>query len=631
MPIFLCIALHLWVLLFYSIARIVFLLWNWSFFQFQSSSDLLGAFVGGLRFDISATAILTAPVFILATVLFLIQSFHKKTRWSSWVILGAFLLIHLPFFTLNFIDSEFVNFLGRRLTVDALFFSREVPGKFWSLILSYLPLALTWLVVSLGLIASGFLITKKFYFQRDYHKSLITAFSVVYLLALVVGARGGLQNKPINFAHAQIFSSPMMNNLLMNSSFTMIQSFKRQSLPRDVFFENQKEMLGYLDPAGSVLQPVKIAANKPNIVLIILESFALEYVGYAHEDRHGYTPFLDEISEKSIFFNHAFANARRSIEGIGAIMGGIPALMNEPFISSQYLTNYFLGVGTLLQKEGYDTSFFHGTKNGSMYFDQFMKSAGVQNYYGLNEYPEKNDFDGTWGIWDEPFLQWTASVLEGKKEPFFASIFTLSSHHPFKIPEHYQNRFPKGELDIHESIGYTDQALFQFFKTASQMPWFNKTIFIITADHTYKSVRPEYDNELGPYRVPLIIYSPGVKLPAVDESQIVQHIDILPTILDLVGAEQKERNHLGRSIFDLRDRFAINFLDNRYHLITKDYLIRYKRGGDFEMYSTQDFDLSQNLLEPKAEKEKLENRLKAAIQYFSQGLWDNKLYYPSGR
>lgn len=161
MPIFLCIALHLWVLLFYSIARIVFLLWNWNFFQFQSSSDLLGAFVGGLRFDISATAILTAPVFILATVLFLIQSFHKKTRWSSWVILGAFLLIHLPFFTLNFIDSEFVNFLGRRLTVDALFFSREVPGKFWSLILSYLPLALTWLVVSLGLIASGFLITKK--------------------------------------------------------------------------------------------------------------------------------------------------------------------------------------------------------------------------------------------------------------------------------------------------------------------------------------------------------------------------------------------------------------------------------------------------------------------------------------
>ncbi len=631
MPIFLCLALHLWILLFYSIARVVFLLWNWSFFHFQSTSDLVRAFVGGLRFDISATAILTAPVFILAVVLYIIQSFHKKKRWSSWVIFGAFLLIHLPFFTLNFIDAEFVNFLGRRFTVDALFFSREVPGKFWSLILSYIPLALTWLAVSLGLVVSGYVLTKKFSFQRAYRQSFITAFSVIYLVGLFVGARGGLQNKPINFAHAQIFSSPMMNNLLMNSSFTMIQTFRRQSLPRDVFFKDQKEMLGHLDPGGGILPPVKIAANKPNIVLIILESFALEYVGYAHQDRHGYTPFLDEISEKSIFFHHAFANARRSIEGVGAIMGGIPALMNEPFISSQYLTNYFLGVGTLLQKEGYDTSFFHGTKNGSMYFDQFMKSAGVQNYYGLNEYPEKNDFDGTWGIWDEPFLQWTASVLEEKKEPFFASIFTLSSHHPFKIPEHYAGRFPKGELDIHESIGYTDQALFQFFKTAEKMPWFKNTIFIITADHTYKSVRPEYDNELGPYRVPLIIYSPGIKLPEVDQNQIVQHIDILPTILDFVGAKQKERNHLGRSIFDPRERFAINFLDNRYHLITKDYLMLYKRGGDFEMYSIQDFDLTQNLLEPKEVREKLENRLKAAIQYFSQGLWDNKLYYLSGR
>ena len=104
----------------------------------------------------------------------------------------------------------------------------------------------------------------------------------------------------------------------------------------------------------------------------------------------------------------------------------------------------------LLQKEGYHTSFFHGAKNGSMYFDQFMRTAGVKEFFGLNEYPNQDDYDGTWGIWDEPMLQWMSSKLNGFKQPFFSSIFSLTSHHPFVVPVKYRDQFPKGSVEVIE-------------------------------------------------------------------------------------------------------------------------------------------------------------------------------------
>jgi phosphoglycerol transferase MdoB-like AlkP superfamily enzyme len=617
--------------MFYSIERMQFLFWNWSYFQHQDVKDILWAFVMALRFDICATAILGAIPFLF---FWLLQLFYQKPlslKAQRWC-LGLFLLFEMPTMLLNLGDAEFINFLGRRYTFDALFFFREIPGKFWQLFFYYWNLNLIDLTIlgAFAFLLIGWLPKKvKFLEWPSWPKTL--GWGLVLFVGLGIGARGGLQNKPINFAHAQIFVHPMMNNLALNSSFTFLQTIKRQSLPRDQFFSSV-EMLQLLSKGSSQksLLEGQRPTKKPNIVLIILESFSLEYIGYANKGE-GFTPFLDELASKSIFFHQAYANARRSIEGIGAIMGGVPALMNEPFISSQYLTNYFLGTGTWLQKEGYHTSFFHGTQNGSMYFDQFMKSAGVQNYFGLNEYPHPQDFDGTWGIWDEPFLQWMETKLGTFPQPFFSAVFSLSSHNPFRLPPGYEGRFPKGTSEIHETLGYTDYSLRKFFEKAQKEPWFQNTIFIITADHTYKGTRPEYNNELGHYRIPLMIYSPGVKLPKPDESQIVQHIDILPTILDLIGIQEKEKNYLGVSVFVPGDRFAVDFSDGRYWFITKDYFLTHNQGADYQMFSMKDPSEITPLEQPAGRKKDLEDRLKACIQYFSQGMWDNKLYYPMGR
>jgi len=639
LPLLLLLISFALTLVFYEISRLIFLLWNWHLFQQQSWTDLVLTFLYGIRFDLSAIAILSAIPFFFALGLALIHRRDLKFQMlGSRLVLGVFLLIQGPFLVMNMVDAEFVNFLGRRTTFDALFLAREVPGKIWSLIGYYWLLAAMTTLLLLTLVVVVFWGANKIARNSWAQNALLSwkkagLFAVCFFVLLFVSARGGLQKKPINFAHAQIFVTPAVNNLVLNSSFTFLQTIKRESLPRDRFFSSPAELEAHLNPSGEPRSQMQgyHPGVRPNIVLIILESFSYEYTGPG-----GYTPFLDSLAKKSLAFNNAFANARRSIEGIGAIMGGIPSLMNEPFISSQYLTNYFLGVGTLLGKAGYETNFFHGAQNGSMYFDQFMKSAGVKGYFGKNEYMNEHpghsqDDDGTWGIWDEPFFQWTLQKMQSFPQPFFTAIFSLSSHHPFRVPEVYQGKFPKGNLDIHESVGYTDYALKEFFSEAKKQPWFKNTIFILTADHTYKSSRPGYDNEIGHYRVPLMIYSPEIVLPKVDPDQIVQHADILPTILDLAQIPQTERNELGRSIFVPQDRFAVTYIDGRYLYITRDYFLQYHRGGDFQMFSMKDPDQKKPLSEPVAEKLKLTQGLQAVIQYFSQGMWDNRLYYPTGR
>src|SRR5262249_40471257 len=198
------------------------------------------------------------------------------------------------------------------------------------------------------------------------------------------------------------------------------------------------------------------AERRDNVVIIIVESLSAQYTGMGEPTR-GYTPFLDELGKKGILFKNHFADARRSIDAPPAILAGLPHLVDETFYCAQQ--KQLVGIGSLLKEHGYRTSFFHGGRNGTMYFDIFSKRMGFDNYYGLNEYPNRRDYDGTWGIYDEPFLQFVGRELTSYKEPFASVVFTLSSHNPYKIPAQYEGVFRKGELPILESVGYVDYSM----------------------------------------------------------------------------------------------------------------------------------------------------------------------------
>ncbi|MBC7371226.1 MAG: LTA synthase family protein, partial [Bdellovibrionaceae bacterium] len=532
---------------------------------------------------------------------------------------------------------------GRRFTYDAFFIVGEIPGRLGGIFATYWLLFSVNIVIMFLLVYGSWKILSRNRFarwsatpdQREIPFYIVAVLTVI--VVVVIGERGGLQRKPMNVVTAHVFAAPVLNNLVLNSTYTFIKSFGVESISREVYFSDHDEMLKYLNGGsekGATAQSLMDGQRpkKPqNVVIIILESFSLEYMGQINGDK-GYTPFLDQLSHKSLFFKNSFANARRSIEGVAAVMAGIPALMSEPFISSQFISNYFVGLGSMLGSHKYNTSFFHGGNNGTMHFDSFAKSAGLEHYYGANEYPNSADNDGTWGIFDEPFFQFMKTKLDESPKPFLAGVFSLSSHNPYRIPDQYREKFPKGPIEILETVGYADYALQRFFEEASKQPWYEDTLFVITADHTSLNFRPGYDNELSRYRVPILFFHPNYQWPqGIDPDQVVQQIDILPSIMDFLGFENKEVNYLSRSVFIPGERTATMYLDGRYLLAAKDHFLDWPKDGEIKMYDISDSILKQPLQEPATRKQELENRLKASIQYFNEAMWDNRLYYPSGR
>lgn len=611
-----------------GVARVEYLAWNWASFSHQGVGDLALAFLVGARFDLAASAWLIAPILLFSLMPW---PAALEPAWRR-IAFAVFVVLQVPFLILNLADTEFVNFVGRRMTADVLFIVGEAQGKVGGLLQTFAVL----FAINTVVVAAQVFFAWKIVFapsraaRPEWAPSGRLArgtLAVLLFLLTVLASRGGWQNKPISFVNANVFAAPLLNNLVLNTSFNILKNLEQENLPRVKFFDDRAEMLKHLNGAGAA--PSLLEGRRPsrpqNVVVFILESFGSEYWGAA--GGAGWTPFLDSLAAKSLFFKNGFANGRRSIEGVAAVMTGIPALMNEPFITSPFTANRFVGLGTSLTERGYQTAFFHGGHNGTMHFDSFMKSAGVDRYYGASEYPNPKDDDGTWGIYDGPFFQWMLAQMNGFKTPFLAVNFSISSHNPYALPPEARDRYPEGPLPIAKTIRYTDEALKDFFAAAEKEPWFKDTLFVITADHTFKAPSPEWDNEISRYRVPILFYHPNFTWPAgLDRDQIVQQIDILPSVLDVLGLPTDEGLALERSVFQPGERTATLFLDGNYMIVAKDFYLQQPRGAPGQMYSMTDPAAAHPLTEPMTRKVDLELRLKAAIQYFSEGMWDNRLY-----
>lgn len=626
---------------FYSVMRIEFFLWHFHQLTQRSILEILWAFCVGVRFDCSAVAYLSALPLLASLIPW--GNLRLSLRQQNVAQWGSFVVLQTPMAIVNLVDTAYVDFVGSRFTWDTLFLFGEVQGKLWSFLAPFLGLfwvntivllAYLWLCwKSLQRMDAILARTRKtgqgHAFVGLALQNVALAFLAIVLV--IVAARGGWQKRPLSFVHANVSPVPLLNHLVLNSTFTVLKSYSEAKLPRVQYYADSHVLLAHLN--GGIVGASSLEGKRPpppqNIVVMMLESFALEYTGAAGTP--SYTPFLDRLARRSVYFPKAVANGRRSIEGVAAVMAGIPALMREPFISSQFASNTFVGLGTVLARQGYETAFFHGGKNGTMYFDSFMKSAGVEKYFGANEYPHPEDHDGAWGIWDEPFLQWTVHKMGEFKTPFMAAIFTLSSHQPFQIPAQYTERFPEGPLPILKAVQYADFALERFFASASRQPWYAHTLFILTADHAAMHFRPEFDNHIGNYQIPLVFFHPQRELPLGNTDQAVGQIDILPSIMDFLQVEHPVKNYLGRSVFVPGERATVNFIDGRYLIMTeKDWLVWSPVAGTAlnaspRLYSLLDGAGTQ-ALQDVSRTEWLVNRIKAHMQYFSEGMWDNRLY-----
>jgi phosphoglycerol transferase MdoB-like AlkP superfamily enzyme len=603
------------VLFIYQISRVLFYFLNTSAFKIFNFQTVKGGFI----FDLAAIAYINI-VFIIAH--FIPGNFKYKSGYQKKLKI-SFYAVNLLFIATNFIDTAYYRFAGRRSTfsmITARGMEREAIGLLPSFLIEFWYITVLFLIVSflfwklLPTFKQGN--TIKNLNKKDFVKQFTCLIFTIAIGLLV--ARGGFRKKPIKIVDAVEYGELGNSALVLNTPFSILKTVTKKENIEKVHYFDEKELVSIYNPV------INLKSNEPtikkNVVVIILESFGDENVG------RGYTPFLDSLITKSHYFKNGFANGKVSIDAVPSILSSIPSLMNNSFISSSFSLNKVNGLPKILKKEGYNTSFFHGAFNGSQNFDQYAKVAGFDQYYGKNEYNGVDAFDGKWGIYDEEFMQFFCHKLSGFKQPFFSSIFTISSHNPYKIPERYKGKFPKGTTTIHECVGYSDFALRQFFNTAKKQGWYKNTLFVISSDHTSSEGDQAIDKtNIGKFSIPILFFDPSnPEFAGIDENNF-QQIDIMPSILDYLNIKT-EMISFGKS-YKSKNNFVVYYLQDTYHYILDDYYLAFANNKAIGLYNwKKDILLKNNLLKTEKEKtEKMSRFLKAYIQTFYERVTNNTL------
>ena len=619
--------------IFYFIARILFFAFNSDLLKVDSIADFLSLCYYGLAFD--TTAILYVN---LLFILFSILPFYKNTnagyqKFLFYLYFGT----NLVAYSTNFIDFIYYKYTYARTTIVALNVIEHETNKtklflsfmvdYWYVLALFILFSALWVLLYKRVQVKPLLPTKKLqYFGFSILNFLITA------TLIIGGIRGGdfkKSTRPINLLDASRHVKNIVHSdIVLNTPFAIIRTmFSNSFIKTNYQGVNEQVILEKIQP---IKQYHNNPATKPNVVVFILESYGREYIGAFNKNSNipnykSHAPFLDSLSQHSMIFTNAYANGRQSIHGMSSVLAGIPSF-KDAFTSSPYPKQKIESIVSTLKGDGYNTSFFHGAANGSMGFLGFGNILGIDNYYGRTEFNDDSQFDGFWGIWDEPFLQFMKKTLDTKKAPFFASVFTVSSHEPYIIPDKYKNTFHEGELPIHKCAEYTDYALKRFFNEAKKAPWFKNTIFVLVADHCNQTLYDEYQKPINRYAVPIIIYKPNSNLVGVNDD-LAQQIDIYPTILDMIGYNKPFRSW-GRSLFDKTTvPFVINSTGNIYQFSKGNYICTFDGKVATGFYDKNDKALKTNLLPNRnAEMDDLELSCKAFIQDYMNRVVDKKLY-----
>lgn len=620
------------VMLLLTLCRIGFFLFNMSYFSDLTFSGFLFLLWGGLQFDLTAMLYANLLYILLMVVPFDFRFRYGYQEFARYVffITNGFAL------ATNVADFIYYKFTLRRTTADVFRqFENEqnMGGLFFRFMLDYWYAVLFWimLVTIMVIVYNRIRIWGPQVKNRTvYYIAGVLAVPVIAYL-IVGGIRGGFRHstRPITLSNAGAFvSHPRDISIVLNTPFSLIRTIGKTKVQKADYF------------APSVLNSIYSPVHTPqdtsafratNVVVIILESFSREFFGALNRDSGGgaytgYTPFLDSLIGHSKTFVNAFANGRKSIDALPSVISSIPSL-GVPYFLSPYSANAINSLPGLLEKEGYHTSFFHGAPNGSMGFDAFAHLAGIDHYFGMDEYGNDQDFDGMWGIWDEPFLQFYARKLNTFPEPFASTFFSVSSHHPFEIPEQYEDTFAGGPMPIHHCIQYTDYALRRFFAEASKMPWYRNTLFVITADHTSSNIgHAEYRTGWGLYSIPLIFFRPDNSLASL-ERDIVQQTDIMPSVLGYLHYN-KPYIAFGRDIFrEDSEPVAFNYKDNTYQLFSGDFVLIFDGTRSVGLYNFKTDKLMQENLvgEMPARVARMERTIKAVVQQYNNRMVEDRL------
>ncbi len=563
------------VLIYYVIFIFVFQIYRIALYHSYSNlfNDIdflsfLKIIILGCRFDFSSTSVL-----LIIPIILLITPIPITGHWLYRRFIASIIYIELAVLIV-FLNSDYLyfNYVKRHITNELLFILKD-----WDYLISEISSNLFIFIIILFIIIFSYpFFIKYLVSEKKNRQRSITGFILIVLLMIIIG-RGGFQRKPISVIDAYQHGSANQGHLILNGFFTASHySISTNLIERDLKEETSYiETLELLSSSNSEFPLAKKhieSRNKTfkNAVVIFVESLTPKYIDSLSGNNYGVTPNIDMLVKKGLIYNNFFANGQRSIEGVQAILTGIPPLPGIPDLT--VLSVNYSRIGEIAKANGYRTIFVTTTLREAFSLDLMVYAAGIEEYYGQEDYPLLlnyiDDAERYLG-WDYEAFMHLLEKLDGENKPFLAFVNPSSDHSPFARMHEPFTRYEHGtnsEGGFLNMLHYTDWALGEFITKFSKRKDFHETVFIITADHAM--VHFQDGDPYNKFRIPLIVYSPGNIKPGKSEL-FASQIDLMPSLINLLNLKGNYSS-IGKNIFDSKNGYAVTKEGALINIFTRD-------------------------------------------------------------
>ncbi|MBC5991666.1 LTA synthase family protein [Pontibacter cellulosilyticus] len=555
-------------LLYFVVARALFLVYHLDKSEQLSSGDLFNTFLYGLRLDASFTAYISIIPFLVSTV----AAFWPRLKVGGFIRSYTFTILVLISVLLS-ADLELYTFWGFRLDATPLQYL-NTPGEMFAtaatapvFLLSLVTMALSAGFILLYLYLFG---KKKYSFNSS--KLLAGGLSFMYLVLLVLPLRGGWQQIPINQSVVYFSDKPYANhaglNMPWNLMHAMLKYSKTSSNPYQYMPEEEaaEKIAALYHTSQPVDTTVLRNTAKPNVLFIILESYTAKLVDHLGGEAD-VTPNLDKLAAEGITFTNLYASGDRSEKGMVALLSGYPVQTVTSIIKTPKKTEKLPQLSKVFKERGYKTSFYYGGE---------LEFANIKSYLlngGYHKLADKYDFDPStynskWGAHDHVLFDRVLEELKQEKQPFFSTVYTLSSHEPFEIPIDPKFSGTTNEALFRNSVYYTDWALGRFIEQAKQQTWWDNTLIVLAADHGHPLPGDDANHQPSKFRIPFILTGGAVKRQGLKINTIGSQTDIATTLLATLKLPHQEFTWGHNLLAPVANPFAFYVFNDGFGYIT---------------------------------------------------------------
>lgn len=500
-----------WILFFF-LDRLIFLIYFSDKLINLSLRDIAATFWYALRLDSSMVAYISAiPLVIYIIFLFLNPNYLLRSTGKKYVIFLLTVFSIISAFNLN-LYREWGSKINYR-ALDLAFNSTAeavVSGSSSPIILSFF--------IFLGILLSGIFISQKLIDFRiaDTEISLLkkTSGSLLALALLVLIARGGWQLSPINQSMAYFSTKTVLNHASVNTEWNLIQDVINNKYGKDnpykYYTKKDAEKIVerlFLKPSSKTVSILN--ADRPNVILIIIESFTSELIESLGGEQ-GITPNMTYLSKNGLLFTNIYAAAGRTDKGLVATLSGFPSQAIRSIMKLNDKQEKLPGIAQELGAKGYHTSFYYGGESEFFNMKSYILSHGYQTMIDQHSF-DKKDMNSKWGTYDDKVFSKNLTDLDKETQPFFSTLLTLTNHEPFELPGKPRFKGENVENKFRSTTYYTDSCLGAYLKEAKKKQWYKNTLFVILADHSHRLPGniTEYDPKR--YRIPLLFFGDVIK------------------------------------------------------------------------------------------------------------------------